>query len=402
MSNRPLVSVVMPTYNHARFVGASIESVLQQQGVDLELLIRDDGSSDNTRDVVDSYKDPRIQFEPNTVNQGACATANHLIAKAQGEFIALLNSDDVWATPTKLAEQVSLLRAHPDVGASFGRASFIDDRGLDIPKESVPFGKAFDQEQRSQAQWLRYFFENGNCLCHPTMVIRRSCYDDVGNYNNRLRQLPDLDMWTRLIKRHQIHVSDSIWVRFRVLPGENASTPSVANNIRTFNEHMLIAEQALTDAPGALLKEAFVDWLPPLPELTPAIESILRVLPLMMVSSGPLRHSYRLVGLQKLFKLLSSPEHQGPLSDIFGIDDRRFHQLMTEEECLSMDWDWVPSIEERLEAHVAPVRHQANLRQIQIHQQQDRINWLEQEVQRPLLSLIARRIKQKRKGLPLI
>ena len=402
MSNRPLVSVVMPTYNHARFVQASIESVLQQQGVDLELLICDDGSTDNTRDVVARCQDPRIQFEPNTVNRGACTTANRLIARAQGEFIALLNSDDVWATPTKLAEQVSVLRAHPDVGASFGRATFIDDHGLTIPKESVPFGKAFDQEQRSQAQWLRYFFENGNCLCHPTMLIRRSCYDDVGVYDNRLRQLPDLDMWTRLIKRHQIHVSDSIWVRFRVLPGENASTPSVANSIRTFNEHMLIAEHALTDVSGTLLKEAFADWLPPLPELTPVIEDILRVLPLMMVSSGPLRHPYRLIGLQKLGALLSRPEHQGALSDIFGIDDRRFHQLMSEEDCLCIDWDWAPSIKDTLETHVAPLRHQSNLQQNQIHQQQDRINWLEQEVQRPLLSLIARRLKQKRKGLPLI
>lgn len=204
----PTVSVIMATYNHADFVIQAIESVLAQQGVDFEFLIADDGSADRTREVVASIKDARIRFFPSEKNRGACVVTNELIERASGEFIALINSDDYWTVPDKLAYQVQIMRENPKVGACFGRARFVDKDGRDIDKASLPFGTVFDQENRSQGQWLRRFFDLGNCICHPTLLIRKSCYEALGMYNNRLRQLPDFDMWIRLLKRYDIFISD--------------------------------------------------------------------------------------------------------------------------------------------------------------------------------------------------
>lgn len=140
---KPTVSVIMATYNHADFVKQAIDSVLAQEGVDFEFLIADDGSADQTREVVASIKDKRIQFFPNEINRGACVVTNELIKRTCGEFIALINSDDYWTTPDKLAYQVQVLRENPNVGACFGRARFVDKDGRGIDKSTLPFGSVF-------------------------------------------------------------------------------------------------------------------------------------------------------------------------------------------------------------------------------------------------------------------
>lgn len=387
----PTVSVIMPTYNHAPFVSEAIQSVLAQQGTDFELLVADDGSQDETVAVARTHSDPRIHVTSNPVNRGACVVVNELISASRGRYIALLNSDDAWASPTKLAEQVRLLDDNPHIGASFGRASFMDRDGRPMAKGDVAFGHAFDQGNRSQAEWVRRFFEHGNCLCHPTMLIRKACYEELGGYNNRLRQLPDFDMWVRLVKRFQIHISDSEWVKFRVLPGENASSPTIANSVRTMNEHLLIAETQLEDVPAEMLASAFADWLPALPPMDEAIADILRVWPLIQMRTGPLRHAYMMAGLPKLRRLLDSNAHRPVLEKHFGMDDRAFHQLLSQEDCLSIDAPWNPSVTQAAEGHVRALQNQ-------VAAQSDRIRKLEKELGRSLPGLCYHQIKRKIRG----
>lgn len=380
----PKVSVIMPTYNHAPFVSEAIESVLAQQEVDFELLISDDGSQDNTVAVARTHHDPRIRIMANPVNRGACVVVNELIASSRGEYIALLNSDDAWATPTKLADQVRLLDDNPGIGASFGRATFMDRDGQPMNKQDVAFGQVFDQGNRSQAEWIRRFFEHGNCLCHPTMLIRKRCYEELGGYNNRLRQLPDFDMWVRLVKRFQIHISEDEWVKFRVLPGENASSPTIANSVRTMNEHLLIADTQLEDTPTELLAEAFADWLPALDHIDDVTADIIKVWPLIKMRTNPLRHAYMVTALPKLRRLLDSDAHRTVLKKTFGMDDRAFHHLLTQEDCLSIEAPWNPSVVQAAQGQVAA--------------QSDRIRKLEKELSRSLPGLYFHRIKRKIKG----
>ena len=322
----------MATYNHAAYVREAIESVLSQQGVEFEFLIADDGSSDDTRTVVAATKDSRISFFPNPVNRGACTVTNELVAQTRGEFVALINSDDAWY-PDKLRYQVDTLKRRPDIGATFGRVAFVDKDGRSLDKRTLDFGEVFDQEDRRSAQWLRTFFDGGNCICHPTMLIRRSCYGHVGLYNNRLRQLPDFDMWIRLVKHYELHISERDLIRFRILPGENASSQTATNAVRSINEHFLIAETFFDGVDREQLINGFADLLivkdiPTEPHL--AIEKVL----LYFVPNQWLGRPYQLVGLLGMRRLLDSAVHREVLLESYGIDDRWFQRKMGDIDVL--------------------------------------------------------------------
>lgn len=329
----PLVSVIMATYNHESFVAEAINSVLMQNGVDFEFLIADDGSVDNTRNIVASFDDARIHFSPNEINRGACIVTNELIERSSGEFIALINSDDSWIDETKLAYQVQVLHDHPEIGACFGRARFIDKDGQSIVKSTLHFGTIFDQGNRTQGAWLRRFFELGNCICHPTMLIRKSCYRELGAYSNRLRQLPDLDMWIRLVKRYPIHISERELINFRILPGENASSQTAANSIRTINEHYLIADTFFDDVSPQQLTEGFSDLLKS--KTIDSIEQLeIEKALLFFIDNQWLNKPYQMIGLLKLNNLLNNTNYQQMLLDHHMIDDRWFHTKMSEIDVL--------------------------------------------------------------------
>ncbi|HVW65205.1 MAG TPA: glycosyltransferase [Nitrosospira sp.] len=331
--NSPTVSVVMAAYNHVQFVEQAINSVLEQEGIDLEFLIADDGSADQTREVITSINDERIRFFPNEINRGACIVTNELIEQAIGEFIAVINSDDYWSTKDKLAYQVKVLRDNPHIGACFGRVKYIDKNGRPIHKSSLPAGTIFDQENRSQGQWLRQFFYFGNCICHPTILIRKSCYKEIGMYNNRLRQLPDYDMWIRLIKRYPIFISERELINFRVLPGDNVSSLTAKNSVRIINEHFLISEGFFDDVTRAQLIEGFSDLL--FVKDIPSEEHLDIEKTLLYFSSNPrIGKPHKVMGLLKMNEILNDPRYSNIMTEEYKLDDHWFHQKMSQIDTL--------------------------------------------------------------------
>ncbi len=322
----PVVSVIMATYNHAPFVAAAIGSVLSQKKVGFEFLISDDGSQDETASIVASIDDARIRFFPNALNRGACVVTNELVSRASGKYIALINSDDVWSED-KLIYQYEFLEENPQFGAVFGRAAYVDRDGAPIAPETLPFGGIFDQGNRSAGRWLRRFFAEGNCLCHPTIMVRREAYEEVGLFRNQLRQLPDYDMWIRLVKRYEIFVSDRQLIKFRLLPGENASSDSRVNAVRTLNEHFLIGDMFFDGMSRELLIDGFGDILvfKDVPsEMHFKIETTL----LYFHHNPWLWRPYKALGLQKMRALLSETQSRRVLEMDYGITDRWFHEQM--------------------------------------------------------------------------
>lgn len=322
----PTVSVIMATYNHADYVKQAIDSVLRQRDVDFEFLIADDGSVDQTREVVASIHDERMRFFPNKINRGAGIVTNELIQRASGEFVALINSDDYWIDEHKLAYQVQLMRDNPAVGACFGRARFVDKDGLGIAKALVPHGQVFDQKNRSRGAWLRHFFDRGNCICHPTMLIRKTCYESLGMYDNRLRQLPDFDMWVRLLKRYDIHISDIEMIAFRYLPGESASSDTPVNSRRLFNESYFILKKFFDGVARDVFIDGFGDLLvesDPQDDIHIEIEQSL----LYLGKNRWASHIYNLIGLEKLHLMLGSNEHRGLLASRYNIDHLELHAI---------------------------------------------------------------------------
>lgn len=125
-----MVSIIMPAYNAAGTISASVESVIAQTCLDWELIIIDDGSADRTAELAAGYEagDSRIRFLKNEKNMGVSYTRNRAIALARGEWIAFLDSDDLWR-PDKLEKQLALIEAHPDMVICYTASSFIDENG---------------------------------------------------------------------------------------------------------------------------------------------------------------------------------------------------------------------------------------------------------------------------------
>ena len=149
----PRVSVVLPSYNHERFVACALDSILAQTYQDFEIIITDDGSADRSIDVLRTYerKDSRIKLFLNRFNYET-HSLNKCVQQARGDYIAVAHSDDEFA-PAKLEQQVNFLDKHPEVAAVFTAARIVNQRGQELPDYPL-----FDNTNRSRHEWLKPFF----------------------------------------------------------------------------------------------------------------------------------------------------------------------------------------------------------------------------------------------------
>lgn len=254
----PKVSVVIAAYNHADFVVEAIDSVLGQAAFPLEVVVTDDGSADGTAERLRAAAraEPRLRLNLFESNRGACIAMNDAISRARGDYVAVLNSDDR-SLPRRLENQADFLDANPGTAAVFGLPRFITETGATFTDSSHKDFSVFRQANRPRSGWLRHFFFWGNCLCHPTAMVRRSVYAEVGGYDPRLAQLPDLDMWVRICAHHEIHVMEQEMVEFRILSGQrNASAARPDVLARDAWERIRILERFL-DLDEAVFREAF-------------------------------------------------------------------------------------------------------------------------------------------------
>ncbi len=195
----PLVSVIVPAYNAARFLPESLPSVLAQTWTDFELIVVNDGSTDGTAACVEAFTDPRIRLV-SQANRGLAGARNGGIRAARGSFIALLDADDLWL-PEKLARHVAHLQSRPDVGVSYSASAFMDDAGRDMHLMQKPRLKGVTPRD----VFLRNPVGNGSAP-----VIRRQTLDDIAfaaptgaegepwYFDERFRQSEDIECWLRI------------------------------------------------------------------------------------------------------------------------------------------------------------------------------------------------------------
>lgn len=247
-----LVSIVLCTYNRANLIGNAIESVLAQTYTSWELFIIDDGSEDCTDEVVKQYKDSRIHYIKMNKNRFYCYAANYGLDYCKGEYIAFLNSDDVWF-PNKLEKQIYFMEQHSQYGACFTEVILTDNEGKDISEECVSMHQIFSTRQNGQAGWLQFFLYQGNSLCHPSALIRKHVLDEIGKFNLYYCQLADFDLWVRIVTKYPIEVlrEPLIYFRWDVKEGDQISSTTKHHLTRSYNEHLIIRRQLverLTDA----------------------------------------------------------------------------------------------------------------------------------------------------------
>jgi len=237
----PKISVIVPSYNCGKFLKRCLESVLTQTHDNLEVVIVDDGSTDDSVSIIQSIHDDRVKILLRSENSGGAAALNTGLEQVTSDFVAICNSDDEWL-PGKLEKQLAVMQSC-EVAAVFSDVHWIDEQGRIKPESEVPSHNAFAVKNRSRSEWLKALYR-GNCLCHPSILIKRSVYDELGFYDNRYRQLPDFDMWLRLVQKHDIFVMPDKFVRFRLRDGGgNTSSVSVDNSTRDANEQAFILDK---------------------------------------------------------------------------------------------------------------------------------------------------------------
>jgi glycosyltransferase involved in cell wall biosynthesis len=241
----PTVSVIIPSYNHEKYVGECIQSVLNQTWQDFEIIITDDGSQDRTVENIRQFNDPRIKLLIHNKNKGASAASNTCINNSSGKFVALLGSDDAWM-PEKLEKQVEFLEQHLDMGAVFTREITVNENGNRV-YQTID-SKVFDHalQNHSKTEWARFFFFLGNCLCAPSSMIRRSIFDEIGLFDERLAGFQDFDMWIKICLGHDIHLMDDRLTLYRVHDDySNLSADTSENNARNIFEYKQILNNYL-------------------------------------------------------------------------------------------------------------------------------------------------------------
>lgn len=190
----PVVSVIVPCYNYGHFLPMCVGSVLEQPGVEVDVLIIDDASTDGSGAVAEalSERDSRIRFEKHFVNRGHIATYNEGLEKAQGDYVLLLSADDL-LTPGSLVRSVALMEAFPSVGLVYGRPlTFLDK--LPPAKTAVQSWSVWPGER-----WIRYQAKRGmSIIFSPEAVMRTSVQRRAGNYRKDLPHTADLEMWLRI------------------------------------------------------------------------------------------------------------------------------------------------------------------------------------------------------------
>ncbi len=204
------VSIIIPAYNSMKFLPETLASVWQQTFSDFEVLIVDDGSSDNIKEWVSQIDDARLKLIAQ-VNQGASAARNTGIKAARGEYIAFLDADDIWM-PTKLETHVSYLDKNPDVGLVYSWTAITDAEGK-------PTGRVMTPADEGDV-WKKILVRN--IVVCPSVLVRRCCFDKVGLFIDSLRFNEDWEMWIRIASQYQFAVIKEPLVYYRQHPNNTS------------------------------------------------------------------------------------------------------------------------------------------------------------------------------------
>lgn len=253
-----MVSIILCTYNRAHTLRATIDSILKQTYTLFELIIVDDGSTDKTQELLAEYKDNRIRIFCLAENSYYCAAANFGIEKAKGEYVAFATSDDTWS-PYKLEKQVEYLEKCRACGACFTFAGIIDENGESADERYAGLAAVLRKNYYTRRDWIQRLIFEGNCICHPSAVVRREVLDKVGGYHLYYSHLADMDLWLRILRYYPIHMIEEPMVGYRCFENAKDQISGVSEEqvTRSLNEHIIIRRNFINDLTDNEMLEFF-------------------------------------------------------------------------------------------------------------------------------------------------
>lgn len=209
MENRPLVSVVMATYNMAQYVAEAVDSVLAQTYGNVEVVVVNDGSQDSTADVLAGYEtDPRVKVI-HQENAGQTVAKNRGLGACTGDLVGFCDADNAWL-PDKLAVQVPLMLADNAPGVVYGDVQFIDDAGHDITTPAV----------RRHSGRITGRLLADNFVPFNTCLVPRAILTEMGGFDESLSMAIDYDLWLRISTRYEFQHVPRVLARYRIWGGQ--------------------------------------------------------------------------------------------------------------------------------------------------------------------------------------
>lgn len=207
----PKVSVLMPVYNGEQYIGQAIESILSQTFRDFELIVIDDGSTDKSAEIVDSYNDKRVRYVENPHNLGLAGARNRAIKVANGDYLAWLDCDDI-SLPGRLLKQVALLDKHPTVGLC---GTWV--RTLGLESEQV-------WQYPSDPGFVRARMLFDDPVATSSAMIRRDCLAPYDlHFDTRFPPAEDYDLWERVSRKNRVCNIAEVLTLYRIHPNQISS-----------------------------------------------------------------------------------------------------------------------------------------------------------------------------------
>ncbi|MFO7653430.1 MAG: glycosyltransferase [Candidatus Krumholzibacteriia bacterium] len=203
------MTVVIATYNQGRYVGMAIRSILDQDYPCLELIVVDDGSTDETPAVLEEFvDDPRVRIlrQP---NQGQTIAKNRGCREARGKYLGFCDGDDFWL-PGKLGTQVPIMEADEGIAVVYGESRWIDSEGREVP--------TYRAKRYSGQITAQLLIEN--FITFPTVLVRRSAFEDLGGFDERLTMSIDYDLWLRMSVAHGFRYIPQVFACYRIWDGQ--------------------------------------------------------------------------------------------------------------------------------------------------------------------------------------
>jgi glycosyltransferase involved in cell wall biosynthesis len=214
-----IVGVIIPAFNTAKYLPFAIESVISQTFQDWEILLVDDGSTDNTAEVVAPYLErlgSKIKYIRQE-NRGLPAARNTAIKNSTTEFLALLDADDIWL-PSRLADSLAAFKDQPQIGLSYGLITRIDPEGQ--------LGGTFlGNPRHAEGRIAPYIYMRTIELPCPTITFRRQCVNEVGLFDETMRATEDRDLWLRIALRYEVACINKVIAYYRMSPSSMSADP---------------------------------------------------------------------------------------------------------------------------------------------------------------------------------
>lgn len=218
----PKVSVIMPVYNGSLYIRNSIESILAQTFDDFEFIIVDDHSSDNSQEIIKTYKDSRITLLCKKTNSGISTALNAGMEQSVGKYIAIMHCDDV-SFPTRLEKQLAFLDSHPQIGVC---GTFAQKMGVN--RQKLTYATESDD--------IKAMLLFRSAFCHPTVMLRKDVFPAFNlTYDCGYRYMEDYELWCQLLKLTEFANLPEVLLHYRVhadQAGTNTKRQHEAKKIR--------------------------------------------------------------------------------------------------------------------------------------------------------------------------